>query len=75
MKNYHLINTQRLSVKKHWVFSICKRGDAIEMLKLLYFLGFRKRIDYKIIGEYWISSDNVHYTKKYIKRYYIKKEK
>jgi hypothetical protein len=43
------------------------------MLRLLYFLGFRKRIDYWIIGEYWVSGDDVHYTKKYIKNIILKR--
>ena len=43
------------------------------MLKLLYKLGFRKYIDYRIIGEYYDTDDGVHFVKKYNKKYFIKK--
>lgn len=42
------------------------------LLRFLYKLGFRKHIDYYIAGEFYDTSDNVHYTKKYIKKYYLK---
>lgn len=44
------------------------------MLELLYKLGFRKYIDYHIVGDYLDTDDGVHYIKKYIKKYYLKKK-
>lgn len=44
------------------------------MLKLLYRLGFTKHIDYRIVGDYLDTEDGIHYTKKYIKKYYLKKK-
>lgn len=44
------------------------------MLELLYKLGFQKYIDYRIVGDYLDTDDGVHYTKKYIKKYYLKKK-
>lgn len=43
------------------------------MLALLYKLGFRKFIDYRIIGDYLDTEDSIHYQKKYIRKYYIKR--
>lgn len=43
------------------------------MLALLYKLGFRKFIDYRITGDYLDTADGIHYQKKYIRKYYIKR--
>lgn len=43
------------------------------MLGLLYRLGFRKLIDYRIIGDYLDTEDGIYYQKKYIRKYYIKR--
>lgn len=45
------------------------------MLGLLYKLGFRKHIDYRIVGEYYDTKDGVRFKKRYNKKYYIKKRK
>lgn len=44
------------------------------MLKLLYKLGFKKYIDYRIVGDYYDTVNGVKF-KKYIKKYYIKKRR
>lgn len=33
-----------------------------------------KYVDYTIVGEYYDTADGIHYRKKYIKKYYIKKK-
>lgn len=33
----------------------------------------KRHIDYKIVGEYYDTTDGVHYKKKYHKKYYFKK--
>lgn len=33
----------------------------------------KNHIDYRIVGEYYDHDGKGHYTKKYIKKYYIKK--
>ncbi len=43
------------------------------MLRLLYKLGFRRLIDYRIVGDYLDTDDGIHYQKKYIRKYYIKR--
>lgn len=43
------------------------------MLRWLYDHGFSHLIDYEITGEYYDTSDGVHYAKKYNKRYFFKK--
>lgn len=42
------------------------------MLGLLYKLGLKKYIDYRIVGEYYDSADGMHYTRKFVKKYYLK---
>lgn len=45
------------------------------LLRLLYHLGFKKYIDYRITGEYYEADpDGIHYTRKFCKEYYIKKK-
>lgn len=44
------------------------------MLGVLYKLKWcRKFIDYHIVGDYLDTEDGVHYQKKYIRKYYIKR--
>lgn len=34
---------------------------------------FKRHIDYRIVGEYYDTTDGIHYTKKYNKKYYFKR--
>ena len=34
-----------------------------------------KFFDYRIVGEYYDTSDGIHYRKKYIKKYFLRKRK
>lgn len=36
---------------------------------------FKEHFDYRIVGEYYDSDGKGHYQKKYIKRYYFRKNK
>ena len=46
------------------------------ILRLLYKLGFGKYIDYRISGEYYeAAGDGIHYTRKFYKEYFIKRNK
>lgn len=36
---------------------------------------FKQHVDYRIVGEYYDHDGHGHYTKKYCKKYYIKRRR